>query len=214
MNNITELVFILDRSGSMHPLTADTIGGFNGMLEKQRTEQGTCLVTTVLFDDEYETVHDRLPLEAVPPMTQEIYFARGCTALLDALGHTVRHIASIHNYARTEDVPQKTLFVIITDGMENASHQFTAAQIKAMIETQKKEHGWEFLFLASNIDAVETAKRYGIDENRAVNCRADSRSTALQYRAVAEAVSHLREGCPLQDGWREVLDNDFSSRPD
>lgn len=214
MNNITELVFILDRSGSMHPLTADTIGGFNAMLEKQRNEHGTCLVTTVLFDDVYETVHDRLPLETVPPMTSDTYFARGCTALLDALGTAVLHIASIHRYARSEDVPAKTLFVIITDGMENASHMFTAEQIKALIETQKQEHGWEFLFLASNIDAVETAKHYGIDEPFAVNCRADSQATALQYRAVADAVSSVRHGSPLSASWREALDSDFSSRPD
>ncbi len=213
MNNTTELVFVLDRSGSMHPLVADTIGGFNSLLEKQRGQEGLCLVTTVLFDDRADTVHDRLPLDRVAPMTTDVYFPRGTTALLDTLGDTIGHIRSIHKYARPEDVPSHTLFVIITDGMENASRRYGAEQIKAMITRQKQEHGWEFLFLASNIDAVGTAARYGIDAERAVNCRADGQATALQYDAVTKAVSAMREGCPLSADWRAKLDDDFQHRP-
>ena len=161
-NDLTELVFILDRSGSMAGLESDTIGGFNAMLEKQKKQEGRALVTTVLFDNESRTLHDRIPLERMEPMTDRDYTVGGCTALLDAIGQTIRHIADIHKYARPEDVPAHTVFVITTDGMENASKHFDAAQVRAMVEREKEEYGWEFLFLGANIDALEVADSIGI----------------------------------------------------
>lgn len=199
-NNVTELVFILDRSGSMAGLESDTIGGFNAMLEKQKKQDGACFVSTVLFDDKSEVLHDRITLEKVPPMTENDYTVRGCTALLDAVGDAIHHIANIHKYARKEDVPAHTLFVITTDGAENASHRHTSEQIKALIE-QQKERGWEFLFIGANIDAVATAARYGIDKNRAVDYHADSEGTAAVYRSVEKAVGSMRASRPLAANW-------------
>ena len=158
----TELVFILDRSGSMQGLESDTIGGFNAMLEKQKKQPGEAFVSTVLFDDETQVLHDRLRLNKVKPITEKDYYVRGCTALLDAVGGAIHHIGNIHKYARPEDVPAHTLFVITTDGMENASRRYAARQVKEMIRRQKEKYGWEFLFLGANIDAVETAGRLGI----------------------------------------------------
>ncbi len=217
---VTELVFILDRSGSMQPLTADTIGGFNSMLEKQKKESGTAYVTTVLFDTEIERIHDRLPIAEVPELTNKEYFARGCTALIDAVGTSVKHIARIHKYARREDVPDRTLFVIITDGLENASRRYSSDEVKKMIEHEKEKYGWEFLFLGANIDAVETAKHFGIAEERAVNYHSDKVGTAVNYTAVCDAVTELRSmpkagaGAKrkLSDAWRKGIDKDFSSR--
>lgn len=160
--NLTELVFILDRSGSMQGLEKDTIGGFNAMLEKQKKEPGEALVSTVLFDDRIEMLHDRVKLGEVRPITEKEYCVRGCTALLDAVGGAIRHIGNIHKYARPEDVPERTLFVITTDGMENASRRYTADKVRRMIEHEKEKYGWEFLFLGANIDAVETAGSLGI----------------------------------------------------
>lgn len=211
-NNITELVFILDRSGSMAGLEGDTIGGFNAMVEKQKKQDGKCYVTTVLFDNALETLHDRVPLERMQPMTDRDYSVRGCTALLDAIGSTIRHIVNIHRYARSEDVPEHTVFVITTDGMENASHRFSSDEVKRMIEHEKEKYGWEFLFLAANIDAVETAKRFGIAEDRAVNYHADAQGTNLVYESVSEAVCQVRACAPMSNSWRKRLDEDFQER--
>ena len=177
--NLTELVFILDRSGSMEGLEADTVGGFNAMLRKQREQEGEAYVSTVLFNQESHVLHDRLPLSQVPDMTRKDYQVGGCTALIDAIGGAIKHISTIHKYARPEDVPAHTMFVITTDGMENVSRQFTANQVHRMIKRQKKTHGWEFLFIGANIDAVETASQYGIDESRAVNYHADNKGTRV-----------------------------------
>ncbi|MBQ7144516.1 MAG: VWA domain-containing protein [Oscillospiraceae bacterium] len=211
-NNVTELVFILDRSGSMSGLESDTIGGFNAMLDKQKKQDGKCFVTTVLFDDRLETLHDRLALERVAPLTDSDYTVRGCTALLDAIGSTIRHIVDIHRYQRPEDVPEHTVFVITTDGMENASRRYSSDEVKRMIEKEKEQYGWEFLFLAANIDAVETAKRFGINEDRAVNYHADRIGTRLVYETVGEAVCSVRACAPMKADWSEKLNRDFKSR--
>ncbi|MBQ9413988.1 MAG: VWA domain-containing protein [Clostridia bacterium] len=210
-NNMTELVFILDRSGSMGGLESDTIGGFNGLIEKQKKEEGACYVSTVLFDNVSEVLHDRVPLAEIPAMTDKDYYVRGCTALIDAIGGAVKHIADIHKYARPEDVPAHTMFVIITDGMENASHRFSSRQVKRMIE-QKKEIGWEFLFIGANIDAVETARHFGIDDERAVDYCADASGTAAVYHAVGKAVGKMRACCALERNWSEEIKEDYKSK--
>ncbi len=211
-NNITELVFILDRSGSMSGLESDTIGGFNAMIKKQREEEGECFVSTVLFDNVSEVLHDRIKLADVPEMTDKDYTVRGCTALIDALGGAIHHIGNIHKYARPEDVPEHTLFVITTDGMENASHRYSSEQVKKMIERQKGKYGWEFLFIGANIDAVETASRYGIAPERAVNYNADEIGTQILYENVSKAVSSVRASQPLTDQWRCSIQADFEER--
>ncbi|MBR2717330.1 MAG: hypothetical protein IKD79_06305 [Oscillospiraceae bacterium] len=207
-NNITELVFILDRSGSMSGLEGDTIGGFNSLIEKQKKQDGACYVSTILFDNVSETLHDRVKLEDVRPMTDRDYTVGGCTALLDAVGGAIRHIAGIHRYARPEDVPEHTLFVITTDGMENASRFYDAERVKRMIEHEREKYGWEFLFLAANIDAVGTASRFGIGADRAVNYRADRRGTAVIYDTVAAAVSSVRAHAHLDPGWCAPIEED------
>ena len=210
--NLTELVFILDRSGSMRGLEADTIGGFNAMLEKQRCEPGEAYVSTVLFDTETEVLHDRVRLEDVPELNERTYSVRGCTALLDAVGGAIRHIGNIHKYARPEDVPEHTLFVITTDGMENASRRYSAREVKEMIERQQARYGWEFLFLGANIDAVETAGHLGIAPDRAANYHSDSVGTRLNYEAVSAAVSAVRASAPLDGSWKGDIDRDFRRR--
>lgn len=210
--NLTELVFILDRSGSMQGLEADTIGGFNSMLSKQQKEPGEAYLSTVLFDDKVEVLHDRVRVDAVRPITKKEYYVRGCTALLDALGGAIRHIGNIHKYARPEDVPEHTLFVITTDGMENASRHYTAPQVKAMIQRQKEKYGWEFLFLGANIDAVETAGRLGIGSDRAVNYHNDSAGTRLNYATVSAAASAVRCSKPLSPRWKDAIEKDFRER--
>ena len=211
-NNLTELVFILDRSGSMGGLEADTIGGFNSMIEKQRKQEGECFVSTVLFDHVSEVLHDRVKLSEIRPMTDSDYTVRGSTALIDALGGAIHHIGNIHKYARSEDVPAHTMFVITTDGMENASHCYTSEQVKKMIEKQKTKYGWEFIFIGANIDAVETAARYGIDSSRAVNYNADGKGTHILYESVAKAVCNIRACAPLSEDWRADLDADYEAR--
>ena len=211
-NNITELVFILDRSGSMSGLESDTVGGFNSMIEKQKKEDGECYVSTVLFDNVSEVLHDRVRLSEIRPMTDREYTVRGCTALLDAIGGAIRHIGNIHKYARPEDVPEHTMFIITTDGLENASHRYDSEQVKRMIERQKEKYGWEFLFIGANIDAVETARSYGIDEDRAVNYNADSKGTGILYESVACAVSNVRKCAPLDKTWRKDIDEDYRKR--
>ena len=210
--NLTELVFILDRSGSMTGLEADTIGGFNAMLQKQKKAEGEVLVTTVLFNHESKTIHDRVAIDKVPLLTEKDYCVGGCTALLDAVGETVGHIKNIHKYARAEDVPQHTLFVITTDGMENASRRYDSERVKQMIERQKTRHGWEFLFLGANIDAVETAGRFGIGADRAVDYHADRAGTQLNYEVLSEAVSAVRCSAPLGTAWKARIDEDFRAR--
>ena len=210
--NLTEIVFILDRSGSMAGLEGDTIGGFNGMLEKQRQEEGEAYVSTILFDNYSEVIHDRLTLDRVPRLTAKEYYVRGCTALLDAVGSAISHIATVHKYAREEDRPEKTLFVITTDGMENASRQYTYEKVRSLIEKRKREHGWEFLFLGANIDAAREAARFGIHPDRAVNYRADRRGTRVIYETVSETVRDFRASKPMTAGWKKKIEEDFRSR--
>lgn len=210
-NNTTELVFILDRSGSMSGLERDTIGGFNSLIAKQKQQDGLCYVSTVLFDSDAEVLHDRVKLSEISPMTEKDYRVWGCTALLDALGGAIRHIGNIHKYARPEDVPEHTMFIITTDGMENASRRYDSDQVKRMIE-EKKAQGWEFLFLAANIDAVETAARFGIEKNRAVNYHADSQGTGVIYETVSETVCQMRVGAPVAATWSEKIQKDFKQR--
>ena len=210
--NLTEIVFILDRSGSMSGLEADTIGGFNSMIEKQRKADGEALVSTVLFDNMSEVIHDRVNIHDIKPMTDRDYTVRGCTALLDAIGGAIHHIGNIHKYARPEDVPEHTMFVITTDGQENASHRYTSEQVKKMIERQKEKYGWEFLFIGANIDAVETAARYGISRDRSVNYNADGEGTHILYESVAKAVCNVRASAPLSADWSEEINADYQRR--
>ena len=209
---MTELVFIIDRSGSMSGLEKDTIGGFNSMIERQKKETGEALVSTVLFDTESVVIHDRLPLENVPRMTEKEYYVGGCTALLDAIGGAIRHIGNIHKYARKEDVPEKTLFVITTDGCENASRRYDYDKVRHMIERQKEKYGWEFLFLGANIDAAAEAKRFGIDADRAANYHCDEAGTALNYQVLSDVVCSVRMGVDIEPDWKARIDRDYKER--
>ena len=210
--NLTELVMILDRSGSMSGLESDTIGGYNGMLEKQRAAEGEVLVSTVLFDDTIEVPYDRVPLEKMPQMTDKEYFVRGCTALLDAVGRAIRHITNVHKYIREEDRPEKTIFVITTDGLENASREYTYERVKQLVE-QQKEKGWEFLFLGANIDAIRTAGRFGIGADRAANYNSDRAGTQLNYEVLAETVCTMRaSAAPIDGSWKKRIEEDFEKR--
>ncbi|MBE6987649.1 MAG: VWA domain-containing protein [Ruminococcaceae bacterium] len=211
MKNLTELVFILDRSGSMHGLETDTIGGFNSMIENQKDNNGDVLVSTVLFNDKSIVVHDRKSIKDIAPMTRQDYAPCGSTALLDAIGCAIHHIGNIHKYARKEDIPDKTLFVITTDGMENSSHLFDADKIKYMINRQKEKYGWEFIFLGANIDAVGTAKNFGISEDRAVNYHSDPVGTRLNYEVISETISAFRAD-RINDNWKERIAKDFKGR--
>lgn len=210
--DLTELVFILDRSGSMFSLIDDTIGGFNSMLEKQKKQDGEAFVSTVLFDDSSKVLHDRVSLDKVKQMTRDDYTVGGCTALVDAVGDAIHHIGNVHKYARQEDVPEHTVFVIITDGMENASHRYTAEELRRKIERQREKYGWEFIFMGANIDAVQTAKHYGIREDRAVNYHADTVGTRAVYAAVSEAVCCARASKLTDNAWRKGADADFKNR--
>ena len=210
--NLTELVFILDRSGSMAGLEGDTIGGFNAMIEKQKREPGEAYVSTVLFDNVSEVIHDRVDIQKVEPMTREQYYVRGSTALLDAVGKAIRHIGNVHKYAREEDRPEKTLFVITTDGMENASREYDYEKVRRMIEHEKEKYGWEFIFLGANIDATKEAARFGIRADRAANYHADTVGTAVIYEAVCDAVCSVRASKPMSDGWKKKVDEDFKKR--
>ena len=204
---LTEVIFILDRSGSMSGLEADTIGGFNSMIEKQKKEEGEAYISTVLFDDQTEVLYDRVPVSKVEPMNDKQYYVRGCTALLDALGGAIHHIGNVHKYAREEDRPEKTLFIITTDGMENSSHQYSYEKVKKMVERQKKKYGWEFLFLGANIDAIEVAGRFGIAANRAINYECDSKGTQLNYEVLSRTVSEFRAcKCPGEADMDEMFE--------
>lgn len=216
---LTEIVFILDRSGSMSGLEADTIGGFNSMMEKQKKEEGEAYVSTVLFDDRCEVLHDRISIDRVPKMTEDNYYVRGCTALLDAVGGAIRHIGNIHKYAREEDRPEKTLFVITTDGMENASREYDYETIRKLVEHQQKKYGWEFLFIGANMDAIETAGRFGIRAERAVNYVHDEAGTANVYASVNKAVRFVRRAsaeCCEEAldccAWAEDIKEDYQRR--
>ncbi len=209
---MVEIVFILDKSGSMYPLTEDTIGGFNSMLAKQRAEAGEALVSTVLFNHESEVIHDRVPMQDIPNMDENTYRAEGNTALLDALGGAIHHIGTIHKYARKEDVPEKTLFIITTDGYENASRHYDYDKVRQMIERQKNEHGWEFLFLGANIDAAAEAQRFGIDASNAVTCMADGLGTTAQFSAVNTVLSSFRSKQAIPSDWQAEIIKDAESR--
>ena len=209
---LTEVVFILDRSGSMSGLESDTIGGFNSMIEKQKKEEGEALVSTILFDNYSEVLHDRVEVSKIEPLTDRDYTVRGCTALLDAIGGAIHHIGNVHKYARNEDVPEHTIFIITTDGMENASHQYSREKIKTMIERQKTKYGWEFLFLGANIDAIETARSYGIDQDRAVEYNCDSVGTGLNFEAMSDAITTMRCSAPLTADWKKKVEADRKKR--
>lgn len=209
--DLTELVFILDKSGSMSGLEEDTIGGFNAMIRKQKKAPGEALVSAVLFSDDSDVIIDRVPLDEVKPLTEDDYFVGGCTALIDAIGGAIHHVQMIHKYIRKEDTPEHTMFVITTDGMENASHQYTSNQVKKMIKKQEKK-GWEFLFLGANIDAVSTAANFGIRKERAVNYHADQQGTQVNFEALSEAVTDLRTDGAIKANWRQKIDRDFKKR--
>ena len=209
---LTEIVFILDRSGSMSGLEQDTIGGFNSMIQKQKQEEGEALVSTVLFNNQSSVIHDRVKVQNVAHMTRNEYFVGGSTALLDAIGGAIHHIGNVHKYAREEDIPEHTLFVITTDGMENASHLYSSDKVKTMIQRQKEKYGWEFLFLGANIDAVETAASFGISQDRAVNYNCDSKGTALNYRVLSDTICAVRASKPISADWKRDIDADYARR--
>ena len=212
--NLTELVFILARSGSMGGLEPDTIGGFNAMLTRQKEQEGEANVTTILFDHEVQLLHDRFPLKAVAPLTEKDYYVRGCTALLDAIGYGMEKMVNIQRHLPEDERAEKVIFVITTDGLENASKRFSYEKIRRMIEREKEQYGWEFLFLGANIDAVETAKHFGIGADRAVNYNSDHKGTQLNYEVLSEAVSAVRCSVPLGTNWKKRIDEDFNSRKD
>lgn len=210
--HLTEVIFILDRSGSMSGLESDTIGGFNAMMEKQKKEAGELLVSSVLFDDVSQVLHDRIPADHVAKLTEEDYYVRGCTALLDAVGSAIHHIRNVHKYARKEDRPEKTLVIITTDGMENSSRLYTYEKVKRMIARQQEKYGWEFLFLGANIDAAAEAGRFGIDSSRAADYHCDAKGTAVNYEAMGDAILALRRCAAVPEDWKKDIENDFAGR--
>lgn len=210
--DLTEIVFILDRSGSMSGLEDDTIGGFNALIQKQKAEEGEAYVSTILFDNHTEVIHDRMDIRNVQPMTRKEYYVRGCTALLDAVGGAIHHIGNVHRYAREEDRPEKTLFVITTDGMENASRRYSYERVRQMIEHEKEKYGWEFIFLGANIDAAREAARFGIMEDCAVDYHADRQGTGVIYEAMNDAVCSIRKSKSVSRGWKQKVDADNKSR--
>lgn len=211
---LTEIVFILDRSGSMSGLEKDTIGGFNSLIEKQKKEEGLCLVSTVLFDYDSDVIHDRVDIHKVNPLTEKEYFARGSTALLDAIGGAIHHIGNVHKYAREEDRPEKTLFVITTDGMENSSRQYTYSKVKQLVQRQKEKYGWEFMFLGANIDALETAESFGIDRDMAVDYKNDEAGTALNYQVLSDTIKSVRRAPHrvINRQWKCSIEEDYRNR--
>lgn len=210
--NLAELIFILDRSGSMSGLESDTIGGYNSMLRKQMDTEGEAFITTVLFDDEYELLHDRINLKGVRPITEKEYYVRGTTALLDAIGKSIQKIINVQKNTSEDEKAEKILFVITTDGLENASREYSYKKIKAMIENQKKKYGWEFIFLGANIDAASEAEKFGIDSNRAAQFHNDKEGIELNYKVVSEAISELRSSKTLSSDWKSSIDEDYKKR--
>ena len=209
--NLTELVFILDRSGSMSGLESDTIGGYNSFLEKQKEEDGSCLVSTVLFNQHSKVIHDRVDLVKIEKMERKDYLASGTTALIDAMGDAIHHIKNVHKYIRKEDVPENTIFVIITDGLENASHKYSSDDVKKMVE-QQKEKGWEFLFLGANIDAVETARTYGIAEDRTSDYLCDEAGIEKNFDALSKSVKSFRACGKIEADWAAPIKEDYKKR--
>ena len=210
--DLTEIVFILDRSGSMAGLEDDTIGGFNAMLEKQKKEPGKAVLSTVLFSNESEVIIDRTDIQKVEPLTGSQYCVGGCTALLDAIGGAVHHIANVHKYAREEDRPGKTIFVITTDGMENASRRYNYADVQKKVQHEQEKYGWEFLFLGANMDAISLASKFGIREDRAVRYECDSAGTALNYSIVSRTIAKARKGCTIESDWCADIVDDYNRR--
>lgn len=212
INGLTELVLILDKSGSMVGLESDTIGGYNAMLKKQQALEGECRITTVFFDHNYELLHDRIDIRAVGALSEEEYQVGGMTALLDAIGRTIHKMSNVQKRTAADYRAEKVIFVIITDGAENASNEYSSDEVKAMIEQQKAEHGWEFIFLGANIDAVQTAARFGIGRDRAQNYHADSEGVQLNFDVMSEAVANYREFATMPEGWNEDIQKDFEQR--
>ena len=212
MNNKTELVFILDMSGSMEHLTDDTIGGFNSILKEQAAKEGEAMVTTYLFNNSNRMIHDRLAIANVAPMTKNEYRASGCTALVDALGDAIHHIAGIHHYARKEDVPEHTVFVITTDGMENASRIYSYDKVQRMVKHEQEKYGWEFLFLGANMDAISAARSFGIRSDRAVRYASDRAGTRLNYSVVGQTIARFRCEDEISADWSAPIEADFRSR--
>ena len=210
--NLSEIVFLLDRSGSMSGLEKDTIGGFNAMIEKQKKEEGEALISTILFDHEMKVLHDRVKVQDVKPISEKDYQVRGCTALLDAMGGAIHHIGNVHKYARNEDVPEHTIFVITTDGMENASSHYSSSKVRTMVERQKEKYGWEFLFLCANMDAIAAAKNFGIEEDKAVEYRSDDIGTRLNYAVMSEAICEFRTKGTVEKSWKQKIENDRKNR--
>lgn len=210
--DLVEMVFILDRSGSMSGLESDTIGGFNSLIEKQKNTPGEALVSTVLFDDRFDVIHNRIPINDIQPMTKETYFVRGTTALLDAMGRSIAKMIQVYRTLKEEEKPEKTLFIITTDGMENASKEFTHQHIKTLIDHQKEGYQWEFIFLGANIDAMKTAKAFGIHEDRVANYHSDEVGTKLNYRVLSQTISNLRVHKTIKDDWKEAIDEDYAKR--
>lgn len=210
--NLSEIVFLLDRSGSMSGLEKDTIGGFNAMIEKQKKEEGEALISTILFDHETKVLHDRVQVQDVKPISEKDYQVRGCTALLDAMGGAIHHIGNVHKYARSEDVPEHTIFVITTDGMENASSHYSSSKVRTMVERQKEKYGWEFLFLGANMDAIAAAKDFGIEEDKAVEYRSDDIGTRLNYAVMSEAICEFRTKGTVEKSWKQKIENDRKNR--
>ncbi len=207
-NNLTELVFIIDRSGSMSGFEDDTVGGFNSTIENQKAQNGKVYVSTVLFANESEVIHDRVDISEIKPMTRKDYHVGGCTALLDAIGGAIHHIGNIHKYARPEDVPEHTIFVITTDGMENASHRYSSTDIKSKIKNQTEHYGWEFIFLAANIDVTETVESLGIRRDRAANYQQTTEGVSRSYRAMSKAITAVRACCPNEINLKKHLEGD------
>ena len=210
--NLTEMVFILDKSGSMQGLEKDTIGGFNSMIERQKMQEGEALVSTVLFSNDSRVIHDRVDIRRIEPLTDQQYYVGGCTALIDAIGGAIHHIGNVHKYAREEDVPEHTVFIITTDGMENASRRYTYDEVRRMIERQRETYGWEFLFLGATMDAISAARQFGIREDRAVRYECDAKGTQLNFDVVSKTIGHFRAGAPMASDWKEEIERDYKAR--
>ena len=210
--NLTEIVFILDRSGSMAGLEDDTIGGFNAMVEKQKKEPGEAVLSAVLFSNDNTVIYDRTDIRKVEPLTDKQYFVGGSTALLDAIGGAVHHIGNVHKYAREEDRPAKTVFVITTDGMENASRRYSYFQVQRMVKRQQERYGWEFLFLGANMDAISAARSFGIREDRAVRYACDSAGTSLNFEVASKTIARVRSGQEIEADWCAEIEEDYGKR--